>query len=164
MWAPKDRVRPSHPTDQQTLSQGKDITKNMRTPDAGPQQWLLRSEVGVVVTHQQRRELPAVAGSGGGKEKQSMPSWGQRWAGGIINLPPCHPHLYLHNSSQAMEEEGWIQSLELLTALVNAPSSRKEWGWGGRGIENGAGRHGSGAPGLPPSSSSFTPPFPETTS
>lgn len=25
------------------------------------------------------------------------PAGGQRWAGGIINLPACHPHLHLHN-------------------------------------------------------------------
>lgn len=41
----------------------------------GPAAWQ-RPEVGVAVTPQQRRELPAVAGSGGGKEKQSVPSWG----------------------------------------------------------------------------------------
>ena len=72
------------------VSLRQDISKDMRTPEAGPQQWLPRPEAGVIITHQQRSELPAAGGSGGGKERHSVPSWGQRWAGGIINLPPCH--------------------------------------------------------------------------
>lgn len=48
-----------------------------------------------------------------------MPSWGQRWAGGIITLPPSHPRLSLHNSTQAVEGGGY--SPWLLSPLLSVP-------------------------------------------
>lgn len=43
---PRTEVRPRHSRDQQTLSLGQDIAKDVRTPGARPQPWRLRSEVG----------------------------------------------------------------------------------------------------------------------
>lgn len=78
----------------------------MITPAAGPQQR----------PRDRRWGLPSLTGRGGssrlwqvpgkGSEKQNVPSWGQRWAGGIITLPPCHLCLHLHNRTQAMEDGG----------------------------------------------------------
>lgn len=103
---PRAEVRPRHSRDQQTLSLGQDIAKDVRTPGARPQPWRLRSEVGC--GHPPAEEgAPGCGGSrggGGGREKQTVPSWGQRWAGGIITLPSCHPRLHLCNSSQSLEE------------------------------------------------------------
>lgn len=50
-----------------------------------------------------------------------MPSWGQRWAGGIITLPPIHPRLHLHNRAQSVEGGG--HSPWLLSPLLSEPPS-----------------------------------------
>lgn len=47
-------VRPNQPRDQQPLSLAWDVTKDVRTPDTGLQQWLLKSKVGLVCTHPRR--------------------------------------------------------------------------------------------------------------
>ena len=50
-----------------------------------------------------------------------MPSWGQRWAGVIITLPPSHPRLYLHNSTQAVEGGGMDTVPGSLSPLLSEP-------------------------------------------
>lgn len=88
---PRAEVRPSRLRDQQTLSLGWAITKDMRTPDPGPQQWLLRFEMGVVVIHWQRRELLAVAGSGERKKEAQCAQMGAEM-GRAYHYSVTQPH------------------------------------------------------------------------
>lgn len=92
-----------------------------------------------------------------------MPSWGQRWAGGIITLPPCHPRLHLHNSTQAGKEEGGYSPWHLsLFSAMPPPPGRNEGGLQ-EALRLEAGIHWSGTLGFPLSSLSFSPPFPQMT-
>ena len=92
-----------------------------------------------------------------------MPSWGQRWAGGIITLPPCHPRLHLHNSTQAGKEEGGYSPWHLSLFSAMPPPPGRDGGGLQEALRLEAGSHWSGTLGLPHSSLSFSPPFPQMT-